>query len=146
MRSVLAEGAPASEDLLRACVDVLRDWDWEQRPVGVVAMPSRRRPELVASVAEGLASIGRLPFLGTLDLVDGGPVGEPGGNSAFRLAAVWDRFAVGTTLSATLAESTGPVLLVDDVVDSRWTVTVAARTLRLGGADAVLPFALGAQS
>jgi len=146
LRSVLAQNAPASEDLLRACVDVLRDWDWEQRPVGVVAMPSRRRPELVASVAEGLASIGRLPFLGTLDLVDGGPVGEPGGNSAFRLAAVWDRFAVGTTLSATLAESTGPVLLVDDVVDSRWTVTVAARTLRLGGADAVLPFALGAQS
>jgi ATP-dependent DNA helicase RecQ len=146
LRSVVAQDAPASEDVLRGCVDVLRDWDWEQRPVGVVAIPSRGRHELVASVATGLASIGRLPFLGTLDLVDGGPLGEPGGNSAFRLAAVWDRFAVGTSLSAALAESTGPVLLVDDVVDSRWTVTVAARTLRLAGADAVLPFALAAQS
>jgi ATP-dependent DNA helicase RecQ len=38
------------------------------------------------------------------------------------------------------------VLLVDDLVDSRWTVTVAARALRFAGADAVLPFALAAQS
>ena len=36
----------------------------------------------------------------------------------------------------------GPVLLVDDLVDSRWTVTVAARALRRAGAPAVLPFAL----
>ena len=37
---------------------------------------------------------------------------------------------------------TGPVLLVDDLVDSRWTLTVAARELRRAGATAVLPFAL----
>jgi ATP-dependent DNA helicase RecQ len=146
LRSVLAEDAPASEDLLRACVAVLREWDWEERPVGVVAMPSRRRPQLVASVGEGLASIGRLPFFGTLDILAGGPSGEPGGNSAFRLAGLWDRFAAGTSLTATLAEASGPVLLVDDLVDSRWTMTVAARTLRQAGADAVLPFALAAQS
>ena len=146
LRSVLADDAPASEDLLRACVDVLRDWGWEERPVGVVAMPSRGRPELVASVAQGIASIGRLPFLGTLDLVDGGPTGEPGGNSAFRLAGVWDRFAVGAPLAAALRETNGPVLLVDDLVDSRWTLTVAAQLLRQAGADAVLPFALATQS
>jgi ATP-dependent DNA helicase RecQ len=34
------------------------------------------------------------------------------------------------------------VLLVDDLVDSRWTMTVAARALRLAGAAGVLPFAL----
>ena len=146
LRSVLADDAPASEDLLRACVDVLRDWGWDERPVGVVAMPSRGRPELVASVAQGIASIGRLPFLGTLDLVDGGPTGEPGGNSAFRLAGVWDRFAVGAPLAATLRETHGPILLVDDLVDSRWTITVAAQVLRQAGADAVLPFALATQS
>jgi ATP-dependent DNA helicase RecQ len=146
LRSVLAEDAPASEDLLRACVDVLHDWDWEERPVGVVAMPSRQRPQMVASVAQGLASIGRLPVFGTLTLVGGGPAGEPGGNSAFRLAGVWDRFAVGPSLGAALTEASGSVLLVDDLVDSRWTLTVAARALRQAGADAVLPFALAAQS
>jgi ATP-dependent DNA helicase RecQ len=36
----------------------------------------------------------------------------------------------------------GPVLLVDDRVDTGWTLTVAARALRHAGAPAVLPFAL----
>jgi ATP-dependent DNA helicase RecQ len=38
----------------------------------------------------------------------------------------------------------GPVLLVDDVIDTGWTMTVAARILRRAGASAVLPFALAA--
>ena len=107
------------------------------RPVAVVAMPSRSKPQLVDSLARGIAEIGRLPFLGSLDLVDGGPTGQPGGNSAFRLAGVWERFsAAGLDIPA------GPVLLVDDRVDSGWTLTVAARELRRAGATAVLPFAL----
>ena len=36
----------------------------------------------------------------------------------------------------------GPVLLVDDEVDSRWTITVAAWQLTSAGSGAVLPFAL----
>ncbi len=36
----------------------------------------------------------------------------------------------------------GPVLLVDDMVDSRWTFTVAAALLRERGCRAVFPFAL----
>jgi ATP-dependent DNA helicase RecQ len=35
-----------------------------------------------------------------------------------------------------------PVLLVDDLVNSGWTMTVAARLLRQAGARAVLPLAL----
>jgi ATP-dependent DNA helicase RecQ len=35
----------------------------------------------------------------------------------------------------------GPVLLVDDMVDSRWTLTVAASMLREEGSGPVLPFA-----
>jgi ATP-dependent DNA helicase RecQ len=45
-------------------------------------------------------------------------------------------------MAATLSRLTGPVLLVDDLVDSRWTLTVAGRALRQAGADAVLPFGL----
>lgn len=36
----------------------------------------------------------------------------------------------------------GPVLLVDDVTDTGWTLTMAARVLRAAGAPQVLPFAL----
>ena len=142
LREVLREDGPAHPDLLRACVPVLAEWGWARRPVGVVAVPSRSRPALVGSVAAGLSEIGRLPLLGSLDLAHGGPTGEPGGNSAFRLAGVWERLVVGPELAAALAAVDGPVLLVDDLVSSRWTLTVAGRALRLAGAAGVLPFAL----
>ena len=60
----------------------------------------------------------------------------------FRLSGVWDTFVVGPELAAALQAHDGPVLLVDDLVDSRWTMTVAGRELRRAGASAVLPFAL----
>jgi ATP-dependent DNA helicase RecQ len=134
---------PPDDELLRACARVLGSWDWKERPGAVVAMPSRRRPQLVTGLAQGLARLGRLPYLGELSLQHGGPTGRPGGNSAFRLAAVWDRIVVGRELRDRLSEAgSAPVLLVDDLADSRWTMTVAGRELRRAGAASVLPFAL----
>ena len=138
--------APAPEPVLTAVVDVLRSWPWTQRPVAVVSMPSRTRPALVRSVASEVASIGRLPYAGELSLVEGGPTGEPGGNSAFRLAGVWGRLEVGAELRAALADLRGPVLLVDDLAASRWTLAVAARALREAGADGVLPLVLAVEA
>ena len=138
--------APTPEPVLTAVVDVLRSWPWAQRPVAVVSMPSRTRPALVRSVASGVASIGRLPYAGELSLVEGGPTGEPGGSSAFRLAGVWGRLDVGAELRAALADLRGPVLLVDDLAASRWTLAVAARTLREAGADGVLPLVLAVEA
>ena len=135
--------APASPQLIAACIRVLGEWGWDERPAAVVSMPSRSHPLLVESVATALAGVGRLPYLGALDLVGDGPVGEPGGNSAYRLQSVWGGFAVGGELGSALSGLSGPVLLVDDLVDSRWTLTVAARLLRQAGAAGVLPFALG---
>ena len=60
----------------------------------------------------------------------------------FRLAAVHDRFAVPAATAAQLPGLAGPVLLVDDLADSRWTMTVAGALLRRAGAPGVLPFAL----
>ena len=118
---------------MKACARVLAAWDWAERPGAVVAMPSRRRPRLVTGVAQGLARLGRLPYLGELSLAHGGPTGEPGGNSAFRLAAVWHRIVVGPELRDRLAELVARrSLLVDDLADSRWTMTVAGRELRRG--------------
>lgn len=138
--------APTPEPVLTAVVDVLRSWPWAQRPVAVVSMPSRTRPALVRSIASGVASIGRLPYAGELSLVEGGPTGEPGGSSAFRLAGVWGRLEVGAELRAALADLRGPVLLVDDLAASRWTLAVAARTLREAGADGVLPLVLAVEA
>ncbi|GAA1181223.1 RecQ family ATP-dependent DNA helicase [Ornithinimicrobium humiphilum] len=139
-------GRPVPPEVVRAVVQVLAGWDWAARPVGVVAMPSRRRPAVVGSLAQQISEIGRLPLLGTLDYLSGGPVGEPGGNSAFRLANVWGRIGVGPELASALAQAGGPVLLVDDLVDSRWTLTVASRELRRAGADGVLPLVLAIEA
>ncbi|NEE02841.1 RecQ family ATP-dependent DNA helicase [Phytoactinopolyspora halotolerans] len=139
------DDAPATDAVLAACVEVLREWPWEHRPQAVAWVPSSRRPQLIRSVAEHLASVGRLPDLGSLEFAaDAPPAGEPGGNSAFRLATVWERWRVGDAMRDSLA-GLGPepvVLLVDDLADSRWTATVAGRALRLAGAGQVLPFAL----
>lgn len=135
--AVGAADAPVSPQVLAACVRVLADWGWAERPVAVVAMPSRSRPQLVDSLARGLAEVGRLPYLGALEFRNGGPTGQPGGNSAFRLAGLWDRFSAdGLDVTA------GGVLLVDDQADSRWTLTIAARELRRASATEVLPFVL----
>lgn len=146
LRELFAPGvadAPVTPDLLKACVRVLADWNWDERPVGIVNIPSRTKTQLVRSVATGLAQIGKLPYLGELSIVGDGPRGTSGGNSGFRLASIWNAFAVGPELQAALASvQGGPILLVDDRADSRWTFTVAGGLLRDAGASGVLPFAL----
>ena len=151
LRTMFASGAPDAPldpAMAQAIVGVLRDWGqsgWEGlgRPVAVVAMPSRTKPQLLTSFAQAICEIGKLPYLGELSLEFGGPTGQRGGNSAYRLAGVWERFAVGEELRSALdACPPGPVLLLDDLVDSRWSLTVAGRVLRQAGADQVLPLVL----
>ncbi|MFH0516344.1 RecQ family ATP-dependent DNA helicase [Streptomyces sp. M41] len=160
LRPLLAENAPdgpVPDDVLRAAVAVLADWarspggwapnvpDASARPVGVVAVPSMSRPQLVGSLAQGIASIGRLPFLGTLTY--GGPNGPHAArrsNSAQRLRGLFGSFTVSEELAGALARSPGPVLLVDDYTESGWTLALAARLLRQSGSEQVLPLVLAA--
>lgn len=145
LRDRLRPGAPdgpVTDDVFAGVVEVLAGWDWARRPAGVVAVGSRTRPELVDSLADRIATVGRLPYLGALSRVGGGPSrAGSGSNAVQRLAAVHDAFAVGDELAARVAGL--PVLLVDDVTDTGWTLTVAARALRAAGAAQVLPLVLG---
>ena len=130
-------------DVFDAVVKVLAAWGWAQRPGAVVAIGSRTRPQLVGSFARRLAQVGRLEFLGELPRVGGGPPGVGAvSNSVQRLAAVHEAFLIEDDLAMRLRRINAPVLLVDDVVNSGWTMTVAARLLRQSGARAVLPLAL----
>lgn len=142
-----ADGTPVDAEvppeLARACVRVLSDWEWAQRPAAVAWIPSLSRPRLVESLGAGIASAGRLTALGPLALDPEAAALRRSTNSAFRVRDVWHRFSVPPEMQQQLEVLGGPVLLVDDLVDSRWTMTVAGRLLRLAGADAVLPFALG---
>jgi len=145
LRRVLHEHADdrgLPDELLNAAIEVLRTWGWEQRPVAVVAVPSRSRPKLVTTLGERLSRVGRLRWLGPLDRVDDDrPASRT--NSAQRVRALHGAFAVTPEQQAALAElPDAVVLLVDDRVDTGWTMALAARELRRAGAAAVLPFAL----
>ena len=156
LRELFAAGAedrPVDPGMLQACVQVLKEWGagdsrtpgWSGvgRPAAIVSIPSRSKPQLVESLARGISEIGRIPYLGALELAHGGPTGGRGGNSAYRLAGVWDRLVPGPELEAALGGLNGQaVMLVDDLADSRWTLTVAGRALRQAGAGAVLPLVL----
>src|SRR5579859_807630 len=136
LRSLFAApDAPVPPQLVDAVVQVLASWGWESRPAAVVTIGSRSRPVLISSLGERIAAVGRLPYLGQAGYR--GPVpAVRGTNSAQRLRALWDAFGVPDGVPA------GPVLLVDDLVDTGWTMTVVARLLRQAGATAVLPLTL----
>jgi ATP-dependent DNA helicase RecQ len=151
LRALLADPAdqagPLPPDLVDAVVRILAAWDWGERPAAVLTLPSRSRAGLITSLGERIAEIGRLPYLGSLQYAPGGSAtgaraGARQHNSAQRLLAVWRELSIQDDVRAALAGVGGPVLLVDDQIDSGWTMTVAAKLVRDAGAPAVLPFVL----
>jgi ATP-dependent DNA helicase RecQ len=147
LRGLLADGAPdgpVPDDVFAAVIKVLSSWEWSQRPISVVAMPSGSRPQLVRSLAERLAQVGRLSYLGDLGYRSGRPGRQF--NSAQRVQAIRSTLAMPAALGAAVAAAGGPVLLVDDRVDTGWTMTLGAAMLRHAGAPAVLPLALAVTS
>lgn len=125
------------EEVVRAAVAVLAGWEWQNRPTAVLGLDSATHPILIESLADRLAELGRLTHLDTLRYASGRRA-SAAANSAYRVAALHGSWQQPTELPAGI----GPVLLVDDVTDSGWTLTMAARVLRAAGAPQVLPFAL----
>ncbi len=136
--NALGDGdGPVSAEIADAMVAVLGRWrhSWE-RPVAVVPMPSRQRPQLIRSLAEHLAAVGKLPLVDALEI--SGPPAPSDVASAARASALLGsmRLADGARLPP------GPALLVDDTYRSGWTATVAAALLTEAGATSVLPFVI----
>ncbi|MCF6387446.1 RecQ family ATP-dependent DNA helicase [Mycobacterium sp. MBM] len=131
--------AEVPDELLTAAIAVLKAWDWAQRPTAVLALDSLAHPRLIRSLAARLSEVGRLKNLGVLSYSpDHRPV--TAANSAYRVAAL-----TGTWEPPALVDGE-TVLLVDDMTDTGWTLTMAARVVRASGAVDVLPFALAAVS
>ena len=137
------EDGPVPGSLTAALMAVMKDWsaDWRERPVSIVGVESSTRPQLVGDLATGLSRVMKLPLVGRFAIVDDSVApGQGAANSAQRVAAIHRRYRLEADVPA------GPVLLVDDLVVSGWTMTLAAVALREAGASAVLPLALGTQT
>ncbi|MFJ7959435.1 RecQ family ATP-dependent DNA helicase [Streptomyces sp. NPDC096319] len=161
LRPLLADGTqdgPVPDDVVQAVVHVLADWakgpggwasgapDAPARPAGVVTVASHRKPRLVGSLGQRIAEIGRMPLLGAVEYV---PEAEElrlsRTNSAQRVVGLQRTLTVPSELAGRLADAGGPVLLVDDLSDTGWTLAVAARLLRRAGAEGVFPLVLAVQ-
>ncbi|WP_030173527.1 MULTISPECIES: RecQ family ATP-dependent DNA helicase [Actinomycetes] len=144
LRRLLDEpDAPAPAEVIKAAVAVLAAWPWQNRPTAIMGLDSDTHPILIGSVTDRLSELGRLTNLGTLRYApDRRPV--TAANSAYRVAALAESWVDPDP--AVLSEVAGPVLLVDDIADTGWTLTMAARQVRRAGAVEVLPFALASVS
>ena len=126
-----------ADDLVRACAALMAQWTPQPAPEWVTCIPSRRHPDLVPDFADRLATEMGLPFHRSLSKVEDRAEQKSMANSVQQARNVDGSLAV--SLEPLPA---GPVLLVDDMVDSRWTLTVAAWLLRSKGSGEVWPLAL----
>jgi ATP-dependent DNA helicase RecQ len=125
-----------ADDLVIACADMIRRWRPEPAPTWVACVPSLRHPQLVPDFARRLAIALGLPFDTVLARTDARPEQKSMANSAQQARNVDGSLAIIGPVPD------GPVLLVDDMVDSRWTLTVCAWLLRRSGSGEVWPVAL----
>jgi len=126
-----------SDELVVACRDLVVEWKPEPSPTWVTCIPSRRHPILVPDFARRLAEALNLPFEPVLVRTEDRPEQKAMKNSVQQARNVDGSLAVRNG-----RVPVGPVLLVDDIVDSRWTLTVGAWLLLSHGAGAVFPLAL----
>ncbi|MEO6467728.1 MAG: ATP-dependent DNA helicase RecG, partial [Acidimicrobiia bacterium] len=125
-----------SDDLVDATVRLLRTWAPDPRPRWVTSVPSRRAPALVASFAQRVADGLRIPYRPVVSQVRATERQSTMENSAQQHANVRGAFVASETIA------TGPVLLIDDIADSRWTLTEVGGVLREAGSGPVIPFTL----
>lgn len=126
-----------SDDLVAACVTMIRQWNPQPAPAWVTCVPSLRHPDLVPDFAQRLATALSIPFRVILKKIRSTPEQKTMANGTLQARNVDGSLALTDELVRG-----DPVLLVDDMVDSRWTMTVAAWLLRSGGSGPVWPMAL----
>jgi len=135
------EGSFANE-LVDALTDLLRNrWPAAEGVQWVTCVPSLRHPELVPLFANRVAQALGVPYLAVIRKTRETQPQKDMENSVHQCRNLDGTFAVDR--ASVLA---GPVLLIDDVVDSGWTLSVAASLLREAGSGPVFPFALASAS
>ena len=107
----------------------------------MTCVPSRRHPDLVPDFARRLAVALGLPFAACVQKIQDTEPQKTRENSHQQVRNLENVFQVDRNQI-----HTGLVLLVDDMVDSRWTMTVLAFKLRESGSGPVFPFALADSS
>jgi ATP-dependent DNA helicase RecQ len=126
-----------ADELVEACAAMVREWNPQPAPSWATCVPSLRHPDLVPDFAQRLAAALDLPFHKVLVRTESRPEQKTMANSSQQA-----RNVDGSLSPSGESVPPGPVLLIDDMVDSRWTLTVSAWLLRSNGSGEVWPMAL----
>ena len=127
--------------LVLAVAEIIQErWQPDPPVEWVTCVPSLRCPYLVPDFARRLADKLKLPFYDVIQKVRDCPPQKQQENTFHQCRNLDGAFKVVGSVSAS------PVLLVDDIVDSRWTMTVLAALLRLSGSGLVYPVGLASAS
>jgi ATP-dependent DNA helicase RecQ len=138
VKEARVRGERLDEELVDAAAALLGEWAPDPAPAWICPVPSARNPELVPDFAARLAEKLGLPWAPALRLTRETEPQAGMDNSRQQYLNVQGAFAVDRDAVPTRE----PVLLLDDTVDSRWTLTEAGAALRRAGVVAVWPFAL----
>lgn len=125
------EAGEFSDELVVALADLLAAQHPDPSFEWVTAVPSRRAPKLVSGLATRVAERLGLPFVPALQQVRDTEAQNEMENSAQQARNVGGAFEV------TQPFPEGAVLLVDDIWDSGWTMTVLAQLLQSEGSGPV---------
>lgn len=123
------------EQLVNASVNLLREYIVDNEIEWITNVSSLRRPDLVRDFAKRLAECLGLEYQDVIIKKPGAKYQKELNTGFLQYQNVNDSFEVTEALP-------GNVLLVDDMVDSRWTFTVCGYKLREKGCGKVFPFAL----
>lgn len=141
VRQAKRESTQFSEDLVEAAATLfLEEWNPEPAPAWVTAIPSTSNEGAVVDFAQRLAATLDLGFDAVVKRCDERPSQQTFENSYQKCWNVRGAFNITDEVR------TEPVLLVDDVVNSRWTLTEVGVELRRAGSGPVHPFALAERS
>ena len=126
-----------SDELIDACVVMFKEWAPQPAPTWVTCVPSLRNPTLVPDFAKRLAQALNLSFRVAIEKIDSRPEQNKFNNS-FQQARNVD----GSLAPIRDQILSSPVLLVDDVILSGWTLTISSWLLRKNGSGEVWPLTL----
>ncbi|MTJ23392.1 RecQ family ATP-dependent DNA helicase [Dolichospermum sp. UHCC 0352] len=129
------------DELVQATFEMIQLWKPQPFPTWVTCVPSLNRPELVPNFAKRLAEKLSLPFKPIVRKIRPTQLQKNMSNSYQQAHNLDGSFAIDSWTGMR-----GNVLLVDDMVDSRWTFTVIAALLRNTGSGLVYPVALALNS
>lgn len=130
------------DELVDAFVEMIKErWIPDPMPTWVTCIPSKRYPELVPSFAKRVADKLKLPFIPVIEKQKETAPQSEQGNSYFQCKNLDGIFNVKDNV-----KHKEPVLLIDDVIDSGWTLTIASALLRQAGSGLVYPATLTSTS